>query len=285
MNRSTLAVMHEAPWTSRWTSRWLALALLGLPLAATAQSGSAAANDPLAPFLGTWSGVFTTQDNEFWGVEDFVCFPGCPPEVRERMVELLDDPNNDRLPVGALMGNAMGYTAEHLASILTPIGRRIQEANDIAFDPKLHCQPYGYVREITNPLPMTIRRDGDNLMIMYEEWSQLRTIYMNGPPHRDYRTPTLLGYSVGRLENGTLVVETSHVTPDWFSDASHGGHSGELRGVERYTIRDDPRRLELELTLEDPVTLTQPYRVIKTWLFTPDVELVQDRCGAFPGKF
>lgn len=262
-----------------------ALPLLALPLAASAQPGSSQAGDPLAPFLGTWSGVFTTQANEFWGVEDFVCFPGCPPEVRDRMVALLDDPANDDVPVGALMADVMAYTAEHLASILTPLGRRIQEANEPASDPKLHCQPYGFVREVTNALPIMIRRDGDDLLIEYEEWSLLRTIHMNGPPHRDYRTPTLLGYSVGRIEDGALVVETSHVTPDWFSDASHGGHSGELTGVERYAVRDDPRRLELELTLEDPATLTRPYKVVKTWLFTPDVELVQDRCGDLPGKF
>jgi hypothetical protein len=31
--------------------------------------------------------------------------------------------------------------------------------------------------------------------------------------------------------------------------------------------------------------LTEPYVVTKTWLYTPDVELVQDRCAERPGKF
>ena len=48
------------------------LLLLAVPLAASAQT-----EDSLEPFLGIWSGVFTTQENEFWGVEDFNCFVGC----------------------------------------------------------------------------------------------------------------------------------------------------------------------------------------------------------------
>ncbi len=43
-------------------------------------------------------------------------------------------------------------------------------------------------------------------------------------------------------------------------------------------------RLELTLTLQDPVTFTQPLVVTKTWLQTPDVELVQDTCFQQPGK-
>ena len=57
-----------------------------------------------------------------------------------------------------------------------------------------------------------------------------------------------------------------------------------LKAVERYVVRDNPRRLELTLTLTDPVTFTKPLVVTKTWLYTPDVELVQDTCNQQPGK-
>ncbi len=257
-----------------------AMILLAAVPRASAQSADAA-----APFLGTWSGVFTTQDDPFWGVEDFICFPGCSTGMREFTIRLLDDPANDKVPTGALMGRASGFAADELAAILTPLGKQIQAANKPETDPKLHCQPYGFVREVTNPLPMRIQRDGEHLLVRYEEWSLLRTIYMDGRAHPEYQTPTLLGHSVGRIENGALIVETAQVTPDWYSDYTHGGHSGELTAVERYTLHDNPRRLELELTLNDPVTLTKPYVMTKTWLFTPDVELIEDRCAELPGKF
>lgn len=265
-------------------------AVIGLPLAASAQSGDRQAgdpptDDPFAPFLGTWSGVFTTQDHEFWGVEDFSCFVGCGRDGYEYLASLLDDPANDERLVGELMGEASGYAAERFAAILTPLARRIQAANTFENDPKLHCQPYGFVREVTNPLPMQISRLGEHLLFKYEEWSLLRTVFLDGRPRPEYMTPSLLGHSVGRVEDGVLIIETSNVTPDRISDGTQAGYSGELKGVERYTVRNDPRRLELELTLEDPLTLTEPYVVTKTWLATSDVELVQDSCGELPGVF
>ncbi len=257
---------------SRPATLLAALAFVGIPL-----TGQTDPHKGLDPYLGTWSGLFTTQDNEFWGAEDYVCFPGCARETREFMISLLDDPANDALPVGALLGQAFGFAAAHLTTILTPAGKQIQDANDIVNDPKLHCQPYGFVREVTNPLPMSWRRNGDHLLIEYEEWGLLRTIYLDGRAHPTLATPSMLGHSVGRIEDGVLIVETARMTPDWISDNTEGGHSGELTGVERYTIRENPRRLELEFTLEDPVTLAEPYVILKTWLYTPDFKHPQTR--------
>jgi len=272
---------HSATATALPISRALAAAAaLALTSASFAQS-----EDPAEPYLGTWSGVFTTQDHEYWQIEDFVCFPGCPPAVAARMTALLDDPANDELPVEALMGQATGYAAEHLTAVLTPLGRQIQQANESINDPKLRCEPYGFVREVTNPLPMQILRDGANLVFRYEEWSLLRIVHLDGVARPPYETPSLLGHSVGRFENGELVIESDGINPGWISDFSRGGHSGALTATERYRLRDDPRRLELELTLRDPEVLTEPYVMSKTWLFTPDVELVQDRCAERPGKF
>ena len=241
--------------------------------------------DALEPFLGIWSGVFTTQEHEFWGLEDFVCFPGCSLAAYEQMIGLLSDPANDETPFGALMGINGGFATEHMASVLTPIGRQIQQANTLENDPKLYCQPYGFVREIMNPLPIEIRRDGDDLLIHYEEYSYLRPIYMNGQTRPQHMTPSMLGFSTGRIEGGALVVETHGVVPDRFSDATQGGYTSALTAIERYTIYEDPRRLEMTVTLEDPVVLTEPYVMTKTWLFTPEVELLQDSCADYPGKF
>ena len=255
--------------------------LLTLPLSAGAQGG----NDPAAPFFGIWSGVFTTQDDDFWGLEEFACFPGCAPVVRETLAGLLADPANDERPFSELMGQAIGVSVQQFMTILTPLGRQIQAENTGENDPKLYCQPYGLVRQAMNPLPIEISRDGEHLLIRYEEWSLLRPIYMDGRPHPEFRTPSMLGHSVGRIENGVLIVETARVLPDRISDFNQGGYSAELTAVERYRVLDNPRRLELTMTVTDPVTLTGPYVMSKIWLATPDVPLVQDLCSEFPGKF
>jgi hypothetical protein len=285
------SVVGRARQACRASARGILLgALLLVPLAASAQSGASPAapaqsDDLLAPFLGTWSGYFTTQQDPFWHAEDLICFPGCSRDMHDHLVALLEDPANDERPFGELVGESRALAEQRLDSILTPLGRQVRDANAPDNDPKLHCQPYGFVREATNALPLVIRRDGSDLLVHYEEWSLLRTIYMDGRPHPQHRTPTLLGHSVGRIENGVLIVETAQVNPDWISDSTHAGHSGELTAIERYEVLDNPRRLELELTIEDPVMLTEPYVITKTWLYTPGVELVQDQCGALPGKF
>lgn len=241
--------------------------------------------DPAEPFLGTWSGVFTTQSHEYWTAADLGCFVGCPLDQYDRLSDLLADPANDSIPVMGLSGQASAEWLAAFVATLTPHGRRVRDANEPESDPKfLNCQPYGFVREVTNPLPMRIVRDGEHLLVLYEEWSLLRPIYMDGREHPEYRTPSLLGHSVGRFEGGELVVETARVTPDRVSDASQIGHSGELTAVERYAAHDDPKRLELTLTLDDPVTFTEPLVITKTWIHTPDVELVQDTCFQQPGK-
>jgi hypothetical protein len=254
-------------------------------LAALSFGTHAQTADPVAPFLGTWSGVFTTQDHEYWTLADIQCFVGCPLDFYTQLSALLGDPANDVLPAMQLAGQASAASNAALDAALTPLGRQVRQANKPENDPKfLNCQPYGFVREVTNPLPMQIRRDGQHLLIRYEEWSLLRPIYMDGRPQPTHSTPSLLGHSVGRVENGALIVETARVTPDLLSDSTQVGHSGELTAVERYVVRDNPHRLELTLTLTDPVTFTKPVAITKTWLYTPDAEIVQDTCSQQPGK-
>jgi hypothetical protein len=278
MMRFAMSHRH-VPRATRWL-HILAGLFFAVPLGVSAQPA-----DPLAPFLGTWSGVFTTQEHEYWTAADLACFLGCPLDAYNRLVALLADPANDPVPVMALAGQADGaWLAEYLPS-LTPLGRLVQAENTPESDAKfVNCQPYGFVREVTNPLPMQIVRDGEHLLVRYEEWALLRPIYMDGRAHPEHRTPTLLGHSVGRIENGVLIVETTRVTPDRVADSSNIGHGDALEGVERYTVHDNPRRLELTLTLEDPAMFTKPLVVTKTWLYTPDVELVVDTCFQQPGK-
>ena len=142
------------------------------------------------------------------------------------------------------------------------------------------------MRAAVNPLPIEIRADGETLLIRYEEWNQSRTVYLDGRTHPANLAPSRLGHSVGRYEGDALIVETTGLEPGLYYDfQSGGGHSAEAKFVERYVIADNPRRLELEMTVTDPVTLLEPHVIHKTWLSTPEVELVEDRCGDVPGKF
>jgi hypothetical protein len=259
------------PWVAQW------FCLFFLPGFALAQPSA---------FEGTWSGVFTTQDHEYWQVEDFSCFAGCPLPAYRYMQGLLDDPANDDRPLEEITGETMRFARRYLEERSTPEGLAQLDMPIPANDPSdrtLACSPYGFVRQSTNPLPLIIRREGEHLVIDYEEWSLSRTIYMDGRGHPDDLVSSPLGYSVGRYEDDDLVVETKGLTPD-FLFIGGGRHSGEAKGTERYSLDENPRRLQLELTIEDPVMLRGPYVLTKTWLHTPEVELLEDSCEDLPAQ-
>ena len=208
-------------------------------MGAVCVAASAALTASAAPsFEGTWSGVFTTQDNEFWQLEDFDCFAGCPPEAYAYYTKLLDDPANDEKPIENLTGQVRRFHAR--GSREAPDRRRTgaAEPNTPSNDPTIFCQAYGFVRESTNPLPIVIRRDGDNLAIQYEEWSENRNIYLDGRNHPKTLTPTPLGHSVGRYEGDTLVVDTVGLSADiYYSFMSGGGYSDQAHVTERIHSR------------------------------------------------
>jgi hypothetical protein len=248
----------------------------------TAPTPAAAARPSLE---GTWSGVMTTRDNDFWRVEHWACFNGCTDQAVAHIRQLLDDPANDKIPVEALLGMTWGFSRQEMKPRLTEPSLEIFDAINDETDPTLNCEPYGFAREVVNALPIKIRRDGDNLVIDYEEWSETRTIHMDGRDHPQDPTPTMMGHSVGHFEGDTLVVDTVGLKPDiFYPQWSGGGYSEQAHAVERYTVAENPRRLELTVTIDDPKMLREPYTFSKVWLYTPDLELVHDSCKDYPTR-
>jgi len=255
-------------------------ATLGVVLLAFASSVSAQPN-----LEGVWSGIFTTRHDPYWRIEDWACFNGCSDEGIAHFKALLADPKNDPVPAFALINQSWQFMRESMKPNV--IGKGVEIFNTIndATDPTLNCEPYGFAREVVNALPIRIKRDGQNLVIDYEEWTQTRTIYLDGRAHPKNPKPRMLGHSIGHWEGDALIVDTVGLSPDIFYPTyAGGGYSEQARGHERYTVLDNPRRLRLELTVEDPTMLKVPFSVHKIWLYTPDMKLVKDSCKDYPTK-
>jgi len=250
---------------------------------ATAQTG-------IAAFESVWSGYITSQDHPVWLPEDFQCFLGCPKVSYDFLASLLDDPANDERPFEELVGETRAYIEDYLRQRSTPAGLALMAGNSEANDTNIACHSYDYVRAATNPLPLQITRDGDILTIRYEEWNLVRTVYLDGREFPASLEPTSQGYSIGRIEDSALVIETRGLIASTYAPLminAAGGHSDQLRGGERYTLseEDGARILTLELTLEDAGTLTEPYVYFKRWVATPEVDLLTDSCEDTPGEF
>jgi hypothetical protein len=252
-------------------------------------AGGALAQNDTASFEGVWSGWLTTQEHPAWQVEDYLCFVGCPKVSYDHLTTLLDNPANDARPLNELTGETRDFITAYLRARSTPDGIALMDGNSEANDTNLECHPYDFVRAATNPLPFQISRDGDTLMLNYEEWNRVRTVYLDGRAFPEPLEPSSLGYSVGRMENGALVIETRGLAASTYPPITinaAGGHSDQLRGIERYTVEAGATPiLTLELTLEDPGTLTAPYVYYKRWIATPEIELLTDSCADKPGVF
>ena len=108
------------------------------------------------------------------------------------------------------------------------------------------------------PFPFQIIQAAEHIVVAYEFASASRIIYMN---RADYEAPgdAWMGYSSGRWEGDTLVVDvTDHVPDTWF-DSAGNFHSDALKVVERYTVDRAPIRSTTKLTIEDPKVFTRPW--------------------------
>ena len=99
------------------------------------------------------------------------------------------------------------------------------------------------------------------IVMTYEMIHDSRVIYTDGrpmPPAEDM-WPTVWGTSIGHWEGDTLVVETVQVQMPY--EYFHGAPSLSEEAVYRERIRMDGERLVLDFTIEDPVTLSEPWEV------------------------
>ncbi len=91
-----------------------------------------------------------------------------------------------------------------------------------------------------------------------------------------------MGWSVGRWEGDTLVVDVTNQKPETWLDRAGNFHSEQLRVEERYTVLG-PNHLQYDATLEDPKVFSRPwkislplYRRIET-----NAELLEFKCVPF----
>jgi hypothetical protein len=113
-------------------------------------------------------------------------------------------------PAGQLVDDdASPVALRRVPMPFTEAGRRAVASVPIDDAPALGCKPKGMWIIMSAPTPMEIVDEGEEIIVRIEEFDSVRTIHMDGgeDPAAQLRTP--LGYSVGRWEGDTLVVETT----------------------------------------------------------------------------
>jgi hypothetical protein len=132
----------------------------------------------------------------------------------------------------------------------------------------LKCGTKGTPLIMISPLPMEFVRNGDNIIMRLEEYDTVRTIHMN-PKDAAPAAHTLYGFSRGRWEGTTLVVETDHIAAGYF-DHEGTPQSDRIKTVERFIPNADYSRLDYTLTTTDPVNFTRPFELKRYFVWKPE---------------
>jgi len=162
---------------------------------------------------------------------------------------------------------------------LTPAGAEIarQHALPGAFNPTLNCLPDGVPHGDLLPEPFKILHTPGVIIMLYEVETTFRQIFMDGRTLPADPSRTWQGYSVGRWEDDTLVVDTAGFNDLGWLDARGTGHSEEMRVEERFHRRDYGH-LELTITITDPKTFTKPITFSVVEELLPDTDLFEHYC-------
>ncbi len=145
-------------------------------------------------------------------------------------------------------------------------------------NPDAHCLPMGFMQFHTHPQPRKMIQTPGVIIIIYEANSGLRQIFTDGRPlpGKDAE-PWWYGYSVGRWEGDTLVVETTKFTDEQWLDVRGSPLSDVGRVTERFR-RENYGNLEIEVTVDDPKSYTKAWTVKVPQRIMPDTELIEFIC-------
>jgi hypothetical protein len=147
-------------------------------------------------------------------------------------------------------------------------------------DPELKCYLPGVPRATYMPYPFQIVQSQKYTLISYEYASANRTINML--EHKKAPIESWMGWSNGKWDGDTLVVDVTGFNEDTWFDRAGNYHSDALHVVERYTPRS-PDSLSYEATIEDPKVFSRPWK-IKMILYRhaePGAQLLEFKCVEF----
>jgi hypothetical protein len=101
--------------------------------------------------------------------------------------------------------------------------------------------------------------------MVWERDSLVRRIYMTGQ-HSERVKPSWFGESIGRYENGELVVDTIGLSTKLsFIDMFRTPHTDKLHVTERFKPTADAKFLEASVKVEDADTFNEPMYMMTRW--------------------
>lgn len=130
--------------------------------------------------------------------------------------------------------------------------------------------------------PFELVRDGEDILMRLESFDNVRRFHMDPDASAEGQPFTHLGYSIGRWAGDSLVVTTTRI--DWPTSRYFSPRIPQSRDVvlvERFTPVEGGTRMAYDITVTDPVNLTETVSVERyiVWTTRPGIEVLPYECA------
>ena len=163
---------------------------------------------------------------------------------------------------------------------MTPLGEKLfkeRQANQGIYDPEARCLPTGVPRR--DPYPMKMIQQPNLVAILFEgSMHSYRQIFLDRATHPVDPQPTWFGDSIGHWEGDELVVDTTGFNGKTWLDLAGHATSEQLHVIEHYS-RPQLGELKLDITIEDPVMYTKPWKVTELMPLMVGEDLIEYVCA------
>ena len=190
------------------------------------------------------NGIWQALNEAYWDIEAHSAAPGAVLELGA----------SNAIPggLGIVEGGQIPYTPQALAK------KKENFANRLKLDPEIRCYLPGVPRATYMPYPFQVVQTPTYIMVVHTFARAVRNIYMTD--HKDAPADSWMGWSNGRWDGDTLVVDSSGFLDSTWFDRAGNFHSDALHVVERFTATS-PDHLAYEATIEDPKVFTRPWKI------------------------
>jgi len=142
-------------------------------------------------------------------------------------------------------------------------------------DPVIYCLPHGFPRIMAGNQPIEIVQTPSQVYLLFEAHSVQRRIYLDGRKLPENYPNSFMGFSTGRYDGDTLVVETAGLDGSTWLDRGAIPHTDALRVTERFR-RAAQDTLEISFRFDDPKAFAKPWEAKKTYTLKPDWEILEN---------
>ena len=154
---------------------------------------------------------------------------------------------------------------------------RQRVANNNKDNPDAHCLPMGLMQFHNHPEPRKMIQTPQVIVILYEANAGMRQIFTDGRPLPKDADPWWYGYSTGRWEGDTLVVQSTGFRDLGWLDVEGSPLTESAHVTERFH-RPDFGHLDIEVTIDDPKAYTKPWTVSVHQQIMVDTEIIEFVC-------